>query len=83
MFLAKEIKPLKREVVGLPWWSSGEDSGPATTRGTGSIPGGGTKTPHAAALHGQKKKGKEGKTKEMQRNVLKAAQLSDRSRMST
>ena len=43
----------------------------------GSIPGGGTKTPHAAALPGQKKK--KGNAKE----YIPRSTVSDRSRMST
>ena len=36
----------KINIVGLPWWSSGKES-PSNAGDTGSIPGWGTKIPHA------------------------------------
>ena len=40
--------PIKKQrLSGLPWWSSGKESA-LQCRGRGSIPGQGTKIPHAA-----------------------------------
>ena len=42
-------------VLGLPWWVSGSFHA-STEGGTGLIPGGGTKIPHAVLCSQKKKK---------------------------
>ena len=51
-------KPPKRTKQGIPWWSRGYDSALSLPRVPGSIPGQGTKIPHATQPNKQTNKQK-------------------------